>query len=316
MANETTAAGLYNAGSGGIVTAVAYDLLIRDPLRLQLVHDQFATVQSTNLSHDGASVRFTFVADLTVSTTALADEVSDATQEALVESHQDVSMAEYGRVVAITRKARGQAWAAIDPVGAERVGFNAGATIDTLARNALSASGNQYGDVSGNVDMSSNMLRKGSNSLKKNAVQPFANGLYAAIIHPDQEYDLRVESDAAGWRYYQQNMLPAGGQAGSAAIQYGSVVGNYEGFMLTVTARTNTSGSGATTNYLSYVIGKDGLGKAYSRVPGFGEYPQMVVGVQTDNLRRVSKLGWYWLGGYGIVRTAAVGKLNTGSSLN
>jgi N4-gp56 family major capsid protein len=308
MANETLTSSLDTTA-----TTTAYDLAYRNPLRAQLLHDQFATVRSTNQSHNGAQVQFNFVADLTVSTTALADEISDAPQEAMTDTVVNVAMAEYGRVVATTAKLRGQAFIPVDPIAAQKVGWTAGNVHDELARIALAATANQYGATGGTVDLASNTLRKASTALKRLNVQPFANDRYVAVLHPDQEYDLRVESDAAGWRYFQQNQNPSGGGIGISA---GTVEGVYEGFNIMVSPRTGKSGSGATTDYTALVFGAEALAKAFSRAPGFGDMAQIVIANPTDNLKRVLKIGYYWLGGYAILRTDAAGKINSGSSLN
>jgi N4-gp56 family major capsid protein len=308
MANETTTSTL-----DAIAASTAYDLLARQPLRAALVHEQFATVKSTNQSHNGASVQFTFVPDLTLSTTPLADEVSDAPQEALTDTIVNVTMAEYGRVVAHTAKARGLAYVPVDPIAAERVGRAAGVVHDELARAALAGTGNEYGALGGTTDMSSTTLRKASAKLKAANVAPFSGELYAAIIHPDQEYDLRVEADAAGWRYWAVNQAPSGG--GTNAVMSGSV-GIYEGFNIMVASRTGKSGSGATTNYSGLVVGAEALAKAYSRAPGFGEYAQTVFAEPVDNLKRVMRVGYYWLGGYARFRSEACALISSGSSLN
>ena len=86
MANETTTATL-----DALAPTTAFDLLARKPLRSALVHEQFATVKSTNQSHNGASVQFNFVGDLTLSTTPLADEIADAPQEALTDTTRTVT---------------------------------------------------------------------------------------------------------------------------------------------------------------------------------------------------------------------------------
>jgi N4-gp56 family major capsid protein len=308
MANETITTSLDQ-----LAATLAYDKLARTPLRSKLVHEQFATVQSTNQSHDGASVQFNFVGDLTLSTTALADEISDAPQEALSDTGVTVTMLEYGRVVARSRKVRGTSMVAIDPIAAERVGRAAGVVHDELARLALAATANQYGTTGGLTDLSSNVLRKASASLKAADVDPFVGDYYVAIIHPDQEYDLRIEADAAGWRYYAANQNPSGD--GASGIMRGSV-GMYEGFNILVSSRTGKSGTGATTDYTGLVFGAEALAKAYSHVEGFGPYATTVFAPPVDNLSRVMRVGYYWLGGYAILRAAAVGKLNSGSSLN
>lgn len=308
MANETLTTSLTD-----LAATTAYDLIANKPLRAKLIHEQFATKRSTRESHQGATVQFPFVGDLTLSVTPLSDEVSDAPQEALSDTAVTVSMAEYGRVVATTAKVRGTSMVAIDPIAAERVGRAAGVVHDELARLALVSTSNQAGTTGGTVDLSSNVLRAASASLKNANVEPFANEMFVAIIHPDQEYDLRVEADAAGWRYWAANQNPSGD--GSNAIMRGAV-GMYEGFNILVASRTGSSGSGATTDYTGLVFGADAMAKAFSRAPGFGEYATTVFAPPVDNLSRVMRAGYYWLGGYDLYREEAVYKLNSGSSLN
>jgi N4-gp56 family major capsid protein len=224
-----------------------------------------------------------------------------------------VTMLEYGRVVSTTAKVRGTGMVAVDPIAAERVGRAGGVVHDELARVALAATANQYGNTGGTIDMVSSTLRKASARLKAADVMPFSEELYTAVIHPDQEYDLRLEADAAGWRSYAVNQMPGGD--GAQGVMNGRV-GIYEGFNILVASRTGKSGAGATVDYAGLVFGADALAKAYSRVPGFGEYAQTVVANPIDNLKRVERIGYYWLGGYAIYRAAAVAKINSGCSLN
>jgi N4-gp56 family major capsid protein len=308
MANETTVTTLND------LVTTAYDLAAWKPLRAELVHEQFATVKSTNQSHNGATVQFTEVSDLTLQTSPL-NEISDPAYEALTSTPITVSLAEYGHLVTTTAKVRGTSFIPVDPVAAERVGWNAGASIDEVVRLVLAASSLEYGPGAG--DPTSNHLRAASAKFRSANVPGFydavANGgAYAAIIHPDQEYAFRVESDAAGWRYYQQHQNPAGGTGSIAAGQ----IGTYEGFKMIVSSRVGTSGSGGTKEYTGLLLGKDALAKAYSRAPGFGQYPQVVAAAPIDGLQRHHRLGWYVLVGYGIFRSVAVAKFTSQSPIN
>ena len=282
----------------------AYELAAYAPFRRQIVFSDMAVWRPTRQSHVGATVTLNVVGDLDDDpATATLDEMYDVLPTPLSSWPHTVAMAEYGRVVTKTALARGQSMVPLDPIAAERVGRNMGATYERLAYNALVASGGitNTGGAGGAVadvtvaNSPSDTLRAASQSFKEDNVEPYANGLYRAYLTPAAETALRKEADAAGWRYWQINQ-DSGGGTGNIARGY---VGPYEGFDIYV---SNLVGSGLGGVF----VGDEALAKIGSTAPGFGPEPQVVVAPVVDRLKRFASIGWYWLGGFARFRAEAV----------
>ena len=62
-------------------------------------------------------------------------------------------------------------------------------------------------------------------------------------------------------------------------------------------------------------MGRQAIAKAYSQQDGNGAVPKVVRGPITDTLNRFQPVGWYWLGGYGRFREAALRRIESSSSL-
>jgi N4-gp56 family major capsid protein len=285
-------------GLGTNIVTKAYDLAAWPALRPELIFDQFATVGSNNQSHSGSSVQFTFVDDLPEQVTPLLENI-DVDSISLDSTTVNVTMAEYGAAVTTTAMLRGTGFIPVDPIAAERVGYNAGASIDTLARTALDAATVEIGGGTSNLD--SWLLREAVMTLQSKNVRPFSGGLYVAVISPVQAQQLKSESDAAGWRYV------VGENPGAGNSIYMGEIGTFEGCRIIVNNHLTTSGDG-------YVLGAEALAKAYSRAPGFGATPRVVVSPVNDKLRRFASIGWYWLGGYKVFRDSAIVKLSTAAT--
>jgi N4-gp56 family major capsid protein len=280
----------------------AYDLAAYTPFRRRLMFADAATARITRQSHNGAVVQLNLVTDLDDNpTSATLVEDYDVVPTPLTSFKTDLIVNEYGRVVTTTALARGTTMIPLDPIAAERVGFNMGATFERLAYNTIIASGGitNAGAAGGAPAVvtgatPSAIIRAASQSFKTNNVAPYADGYYKAMMSPSAETALRGEADAAGWRYWQVNQAPDGG---SGSVQNG-YVGTYEGFNIYVSTLLT---AGATV-----FTGQDGLAKVSSMAPGFGAYPSVVVSPVVDRLRRFASVGWYWLGGFGRFRAEAV----------
>jgi N4-gp56 family major capsid protein len=298
----------------------AYDRLARFALRPELYFDNVADVKPTNQSMPGASVTFPIISDLAIASSAL-NESTDVTPAALSENSVTVTLAEYGNAVLTTAKLRGEAYVEIDPIVANVIGYNAGVSIDEVARDVLKAGTNvKYaGTKTARVQIAdtdvitSAKIRATLAALRSNNVPNF-NGFYTAYIHPNVSYDLRSETGGAPWRDPHVYSQPGEVWAGE--------LGAYEGFRFIETPRAPVfQGGGSSTGtvganvYGTLFVGRQSLAKAWSMVDGNTEQPHVVPGPITDFLRRFVPWGWYWLGGYGIYRQASVWRLETGSSL-
>ena len=291
----------------------AYDLAVYPALRPELIFDQFATVRATKTTHRGGSVRFSFVDDITEQTTPLLENI-DVDSVVLTSKALTVNMREYGTAVTNTALIRGTSMISLDPLIAERVGYNAGLSIDTLCRTALDQTSVTYDDGTtasiGSIGTTSTplsgaTLRQGVARLRAANVRPLRGGNYVAVISPYQAQQLMSETTDTGFRWM---VGYAGGTSAAGNSIFMGEVGTYEGVRLVVNNHLTNQGQG-------YLMGAEALAKAFSTAPGFGGNPKTVVSPVVDKLRRFASVGWYHLVGYSIFRAEALLQIKTQATL-
>lgn len=307
------------------VDQVAFEKLAYFALRPEMYFDQFADVQATNATNPGASVKFTVFADLAAATTALG-EAEDVTPVAMSDSQVTVTLNEYGNATVTTAKLRASSFLPVDPVAANAVGYNAGLSIDTIARNVLQAGTNVIyasggtDTASARIDMdvddtlTAKDIRRAVAQLR-GANVPTINGNYVGFIHPDVSYDLRGITDASGWRdsYKYTNAMPI----------YNGEIGMFEGVRFMESPRAplfanayNGSGAAGTGDaYGTLIMGQQALAKAISLGGEYGAQPTIVYGTVTDLLQRFRPVGWKHFVGYGVFRQEALRRIESSSSI-
>lgn len=306
----------------------AYDLRAWFGLRPELFFDAAADVASTNESMKGKSVTFTIMNDMAIQSTALTDG-TDVTPIAVSDSQINLVLAEYGATVVTSAKLRGTTFIDIDPVIANLVGFNAGLSVNDIARAALDSGTNVMyasgagatalggatgrGAITTAQTLASVDLRAARARLASANVQRFGDA-YNAFVHPDVAVDIMGEiigsSQVQGWTGAQVYTDPANVLNGE--------LGKYQGmrFVETPTAPVYQGAASASANaYGTFVMGRQSLAKAFSKAPGYGPMPHVFPGPVTDYLRRLQPTSWYWLGQYGTFRTAALIRIESSSSL-
>ena len=306
-----------------LVDQTAYNLGMDYALRPELYFDAAADVKPTAQAHPGSSVKFTLTSDLAAATTALT-ETSDVTPVAMADSQVTVTLAEYGNAVQTSAKLRGTSFVAYDPVVANVIGYNAGISLDTLAQVQLKGGTNvRYATGTGAAATARNMISD-ENTLRATDVRYVvaklrgANvktnmaGLYTGFIHPDVSVDLTAETDLAGWR------APHAYNDGGPIAQ--GEIGAFQGVRFVETPRGPLVADGGATPsttdvYLTLFTGQQALAKAYSSVDGNGAFPRLSPTPVVDLLRRFTGMGWYWLGGYGRFREAALYRVESSSSI-
>ena len=300
---------------------VAFDQIAYFALRSEMLFDAAADVQPVAQSMPGSSVKFTIFSELADAISTLA-ETTDLTPSTMADSQVEVTLAEYGNTINTTAKLRGTSFLDVDAVAANLIGYNAGSSLDTIVANVLKAATNVIYGGGGSTTPTSNAtvqaediieandIRVATAQLRGSKAQSF-NGMYMAFIHPDVSYDLRRETGAASWRdpHNYNNIGPI----------YNGEIGAFEAVRFVETPRAPldlTGGSASTVDlYQTIIMGRQSLAKAHSITDGNGAYPKVVRGPVVDSLMRFNPVGWYWLGGYGIFRQAAIRVLNTSSSL-
>ena len=300
---------------------VAFDQIAYFALRSEMLFDAAADVQPVAQSMPGTSVAFTIFSELSDATATLS-ETTDVTAVAMADSQVTVTLAEYGNTINTTAKLRGTSFLDVDAVAANLIGYNAGSSIDTVVANILKDATNViYGGGGASTPTSNatvqsediieaNDVRKATAQLRGSKAQTF-NGMYMGFIHPDVSYDLRRETGAASWRDPHNYV--------DTAQIYNGEIGAFESVRFIETPRAPldlTGGSASTVDlYQTIIMGRQSLAKAHSITDGNGAYPKVVRGPVVDSLMRFNPVGWYWLGGYGIFRQAAIRVINSSSSL-
>ena len=303
------------------VDQTAFDQIAYFALRSEMLFDAAADVQPVAQSMPGSSVKFTIFSELADAVATLA-ETTDLTPTTMADSQVEVTLAEYGNTINTTAKLRGTSFLDVDAVAANLIGYNAGSSIDTVVANVLKAATNViYGGggsttpttnatVQAEDIIEANDVRIATAQLRGSKAQTF-NGMYMGFIHPDVSYDLRRETGAASWRDPHNYV--------DTAQIYNGEIGAFESVRFIETPRAPldlTGGSASTVDlYQTIIMGRQSLAKAHSITDGNGAYPKVVRGPVVDSLMRFNPVGWYWLGGYGIFRQAAIRVLNTSSSL-
>lgn len=284
-----------------------YDLGIEPYLRPQLIFDQFATPRNSRTTHNGQTRRIFFVDDLDAATTPLVEN-RDIDAVALSGLSLDVTQREYGNAVRRTELVKGFSMVPFDPIAVERLGFNAGLTMDTLARTAafqttLAMNNPDGTTVTGHVAqlqpkinaspgyLSSDVLTEGVVMLQQQFVDPYDDREFVLLTGPRGWQHLMAENANAGFR----EVLQFNNGASGNSIFTGEV-GTYQGIRIVVDNRlTNTA----------TLFGRDAFVKIWPMIDGFGPMAGAVVSPVIDTLRRFAAFGWKWTGGYSLFRPQA-----------
>jgi|SRR5882724_10260065 len=296
----------------------AFNLLAHYALRPELYFDPVATMKPTMQSMNGAAVTFTIQSDLSAATTTLS-ESTDVSAVAMSDSQVTLTLLEKGNAVLTTAAIRGTSFIPLDPVVANVIGYNAGLSLDTLAVTPLAAGSNVWysGGAAGRTTVIPTSLIVGADvrnrvaALRRGNVQPIG-GYYVGYIHPDVSYDLRGDTNLAGWlspKVYSEPQDIWTGEIG---------VFNAVRWIETPRAPIFADAGSSTTNtdvYATIIVGQEALAKAHSMSDGNGPLPTIVPGPVTDHLRRFVPMGWYWFGAYGVFRQAALQRIESASTI-
>jgi N4-gp56 family major capsid protein len=324
----TTVAGLNSAGTA------AYEQYAYFALRPELYFDACASIKPTRQSHRGSTVTFNIYNDLAPAVTPLT-ETADVNAVAVTDNVVTLTLNEYGNAALTSAAVRGWSYLVVDQDVANVVGFNAGISFDSLARNPLVAGSNVYFGNGGagprNTLVAANLLRANDvrrrvANLASDNVQRVVNGLYKGFFAPEVEVDLREETGAASWRdphtYSQPEQI------------WNGETGSFEGVSWIVTPRltaanleTAQGGAGGFVNggavgggtgnfdvFPVIILGNQALAKTWSTLVS-APMPQVVLGTITDKLRRFVPVGWYWNGGYGRFREQALRRIEVTTTM-
>ena len=255
------------SGSAGLVQA-AYDRLLEFALRSEPLIRSVADKTPARQSIPGSTVTLQRYVDLAENTTALT-ETTDPDEVAMsTPTNVNITLAEYGNAVLVTRALELFSLADVDPAIANIIAFNLADSIDSIAMTTLR--GGTYKIFGGNatstatVDASDTLdsadVRKVVAKLRAAKAIGRKGSLYWTGIHPEVSHDLRAESSSGqGW------LLP--NQYGSSQDRiWAGEIGNYEGAYYVESARLFSSKAGADQTALATASAVSGVSGAFTIV--------------------------------------------------
>ena len=286
----------------------AYDQYVRMALRSIPVMRALADVKPVQQAMPGSSVVFSIYSDLAAATSTLT-EASDVSSIALGNPTQvAVTLQEYGSAVTTTKKLNLTSFNDVDSALADIIAYNAADSIDSVVAAVLTAGSNAiYAGTATNTAgitatqlMTVSDIRQAVTELRTNKALPRIGELYAAYLHPRQTADLRAETGTGGFqelsKYVDRTPFVAG------------AVGVIEGAFVVETPRVPYATNGTTNVYKAVVAGREALAEA------MGQDISTVIGPQIDALRRFHTIGWYYFGGWSLLRQAALYRIETAAT--
>ena len=287
----------------------AYDQYVRMALRSIPVMRALADVKPVQQAMPGSSVVFSIYSDLAQATTTLT-ETSDVSSIALGNPNQiTVTLNEYGSAVTTTKKLNMTSFNDVDTALADIIAYNAADSIDAVVASVLTSGTNiiyagtatSTNTITSSMKMSVQDIREAVTELRTNKALPRIGELYAAYLHPRQTADLRAETGTGGFQALTQYVDRTPFVAGA--------VGVIEGAFVVETPRVPyAANSGSVNVYKAVVAGREALAEAQ------GQDISTVVGPQIDALRRYHTIGWYYFGGFNLLRTAALYQIQTAAT--
>ena len=287
----------------------AYDQYVRMALRSIPVMRALADVKPVQQAMPGSSVVFSIYSDLAQATTTLT-EASDVSSIALGNPNQvTVTLQEYGSAVTTTKKLNLTSFNDVDSALADIIAYNAADSIDAVVASVLTSGTNiiyggntatSYNTITSAATIRVSDIREAVTELRTNKALPRIGELYAAYLHPRQTADLRAETGTGGFqelsKYVDRTPFVAG------------AVGVIEGAFVVETPRVPYATNGTTNVYKAVVAGREALAEA------MGQDISTVIGPQIDALRRFHTIGWYYFGGWSLLRQAALYRIETAAT--
>ena len=290
----------------------AYDQYVRMALRSIPVMRALADVKPVQQAMPGSSVVFSIYSDLAQKSTTLA-EATDVSSIALGNPNQiTVTLNEYGSAVTTTKKLNMTSFNDVDSALADIIAYNAADSIDAVVASVLTGGTNviyagstatSTNTITAAATMSVQDIREAVTELRTNKALPRIGELYAAYLHPRQTADLRAETGTGGFqdlsKYTDRTPFVAG------------AVGVIEGAFVVETPRVPfapNAASPAVNVYKAVIAGREALAEAQ------GQDISTVVGPQIDALRRYHTIGWYYFGGFSLLRQAAIYRIESAAT--
>jgi N4-gp56 family major capsid protein len=299
-------------GGAGLVQRV-YDKKVEFALRDEPLIRAVADKRPVAPTHNGNVVVLQKYADLALATTALTetsdiDGVTIATPTSVT-----ITMSEFGNATDITNLLKISSFTEIDPDVVTLLARNQADSIDALAMTQLRGGSNviysgstatSTATVTAAATLTSANISKAVAKLRGNKASGKRGQDYWAGIHPDVSHDLMLEAGNAGW------LVPNAYGIDQSRIWSGEI-GRFKGAFFVESPRLYSAADGAASAkvYRTILAGQQALAEAVK------VEPNVVVGPQTDKLRRFFPIGWYGVLGFARYREEALYRIESGSSI-
>lgn len=296
----------------------AYDKSVALALRSEPLWRNIIDKHPADVDKPGSSVVLSLYSDMAQATSTLTEGV-DVTPVALSDvSTVTVTLAEYGNAVQTTEKLALTSFSKIDPAIANMIAWNQVDSIDKVAMDVAKACANRVTSNAGARDASpvnvntltasdvygAALPRYAVAKLRGANVVPWEGSQFMAFIHPDVCHDFRIETGELGWNTPHV-------YSGATSI-FNAEVGTFGGVRYLESPRTPYASEGASSAVVhrTLIFGRDALVEATAKEPG------VVIGPETDALRRLYTIGWYGVLGFSLYRTASMYRIDSGSSIS
>jgi N4-gp56 family major capsid protein len=309
-----------------LLVETAYDREVEYALRDEPQWRQIIDTRPTRQAMPGDVVVMSFIPDMAAATTPLNELLDVTAPGQSPPTRVSITLNEYGNADVHTERLRQLAFVNPDPEIAEVLGRNMVDSHDALVRAIVDPAnyvlyrnnGVLVSSAAGNVAATNNLVlavdvataktvTAAVTLLRRRKARPRAGQAYVCLMHPDVIFDLMTEAPSANaW------ILPHA-YVDTQEIYRGEA-GTYQGARYISTTRiTSANNTVPVKVYLSYFLGAQAVAEAVGGM-GMGE-PRVVVGLQTDKLKRFYPIGWKSLLGWAIYRQESIQILRTTSSL-
>jgi len=316
MANAFT--GGASGAAWDLLTETAYDRAVEYYLRDQPQWRQLIDKRPERLAMPGDTITETIHNPFaSLATTPLTETVDPDAVAAPAPTRVNVTIQEWGQASLTTLRLKELAFTRPDQEIVELIGRHMYDTMDAIVQavadagtNVLYVNGGDLATSGGSVNsvVATDKLQRASAAaapalLTAAKVMPKVGTQYLGVINPRVSYDLQAENSATAWTAPHTY----GGDTGAL---YSGVVGDFMGVKYIETTRTTVANnSNSVPVYSTYYFGKQAL----IEVPVIA--PHIVIGPQTDKLKRFFPIGWHAMAGYSIFRPQALITCKTSSSL-
>jgi N4-gp56 family major capsid protein len=254
----------------GLLTSVLqtyYDKKLLMRAEKELVYKQLGRV-GTVPQGEGKTIYWTRYTNMPAQTSTLT-EGTDPTARGISAVTVSATLAEYGDLTQVTDFLSLTSFDNVINSAVELLGYQAGLSVDTIVRdvvaattNVIYASGVANRTSVGDADtMTISDVRKAVRTLRGANAKPLNNGMFAAVVHPDVEYDLQGDDSWVNAAQYVEKGINRIYQ-GETAEMYGVKFLRSANAPVLVSSGSAQGASGADTPdvYQSIIFGEEAFG--------------------------------------------------------